>query len=95
MMSGDLNELVCAVADGRYVSTPGSVGARLAELPCACGSRSIQRFAAAAYRAGGLWWVLALEAGRDALSEAEADYVAATFKQWVDGRRPFRKRVDA
>lgn len=89
----DLNELVSMVASGRYVPSPGTVGARLAELECACGSRSVQRFAAAAYRHRGLAWPLYLEAGTDALSEAEADYVAMTFKQWVTGGRPFRRRV--
>jgi hypothetical protein len=88
-----LDELISAVATGAYSPSPGSVGARLlATRGCAChGRRTLARFARAALRAEGLWWVTALEADPDSLNETEAFYVATAFRLWVDGARPFRR----
>jgi len=92
----DLAELITTIAAGRFRPAPGTAGDILVERHPSwdrwTAGRSLAVFARLALRSDGLWWVMALEACDECLSDAETDYIAAAWMAWIAGRNPFTRR---
>lgn len=92
----DISTLISSVEAGAYTPSPQSSGSVLIlahpSTDPYTSLRSLRVFARLGLRRGGLWWVLALEAHPDFLSEAESDYLGAYWLEWIRGSNPFKKR---